>query len=144
MFQGITPGFMGPVGIDTSGGGGFNPIAETTIDITGLTEIDMTGKTNFGIINLTSGNAVEFITKITNCSENHEYVFRPAPGLTITWADQSDPMLALPNLKLSAPLLVTDGSNYGYVTLQRRNVTFDGITGYFFDIGFLDQYTAFA
>lgn len=132
---------------DGGEGGGFNPITETTIDITGLTTIDMTGKTGYGIINLTSSNATETIYLITNCSINQEYVFRPESGLTITWQDQSVDSFVTSNLKLSAPNLVTVGDNNGYIALQRRVVVTpfgDTPLPYFFNREFLDVYTTFS
>lgn len=138
MFAGAVPNFLGPVGIDTGGGGGgFNPIAETTLDITGLTAIDMTGLANYGIINLTSANPAETINKINNLTANQQYVFRPANGLQITWNDKSTLGPGVGNLRLSNGAIIVDGSKEGFMVLQRR--TF-GVNTYFYSREYLDVY----
>lgn len=125
----------GTIELFGNGGGasGFNPYAIATIDITGLDDIDMTGNTLNGIINLTSTNPTETINTISNAATLFPYIFRPEPGLLITWNDVLTNPLA--NLKLQGPALTTDGTNFGYLELQRRT-----IAGNFYGREYVDQY----
>jgi len=121
------------------GGGSSSPVptgGETAIDITGLSTIDMTGNTNFSVINLTSSNATETINIISNITDLLEREFRPANGLTITWNDKTvAPPVPAPNLKTQAPSVDTLGTQKGYIRFKARVVAGDQYSGLY-----LDQY----
>ncbi len=113
-----------------SGGG----TTETTIDITGLTTIDLSGFNNFSVINLTSTNPTETINIISNVNTTQNYIFYPEVGLAVTFNDLSIGGVGA-NLKLAAPSLTADGTYYGYLSIQKRSVL-----GNCFQTGFLDIY----
>jgi len=59
---------------------------EITVDITGLTTIDLSTELLFaGIINLTSSNATETINIINELNDTIPVEFRPADGLIVTF-----------------------------------------------------------
>jgi hypothetical protein len=113
---------------------GGSSLTETTIDITGLTTINLTGLNNFGIINLTSSNPTETINIISNISTTQNYIFYPAAGLAVTFNDLSIGGIGA-NLKLAAPSLTADGTYFGYLSIQKRTAL-----GNCFQTGFLDVY----
>lgn len=96
---------------------GFSNL-EDTVDITGLTTLNVTDATK-GIFYLTSTNATETINKIGNSTAKHKFTLRPEPGLILTIVgtpilddSDSDSLGAQPNdIVLPTPVLVLDGSN---------------------------------
>ena len=110
--------YSGPGGSGSGGGGGstFNPIGEVTIDITGLTNIDLSAANSalVGIINLSSSNASETINSFTNFSTNNRFELRPVTPLQLNLVET-----LTDNMKLVAPAQTIYGNKRGYISFQK-------------------------
>lgn len=115
--------------------GAQNPIT-ATIDITGLTTIDMAGVEYADFVILTSSNATESINRIINNVSNKPITFRPASGLTVTF-NSKNVLSPNQNLSLYAASVAAQGTKNGFLTVQKR--TPQSTTG-FYQINFIDQY----
>ncbi len=103
-----------------------------TIDITGQTVIDMSGKEYAGVVNLTSGNPAETIRTLTNTLSNKNIIFRPSPGLSVDFKNK-DVGHAGSNLRLYAADQIANGTKQGFISLQKRGADF-------FETNFMDEY----
>lgn len=113
----------------------FN-VSETTLDITGLDYIDLTGIDNYGIVNLTSSNPSETVVRILNSTTNAPKVFRPASGLEVIFEDLN--LLSVgANMKMPNDSIAINGTGFGYITIQRRTIL-PGAR--FFALNYLDTY----
>lgn len=99
-----------------SGSSSSSTLTETTIDITGLSTIDLTAASGYDIINLTSTNPIETILGLTGYATNKNFTLRPAVGLTLSFADDQVTFL----MRLISPSVLIDGTNYGYIEFQKR------------------------
>ena len=121
---------------DSGSGGSGNPI-EVTIDITGKTVIDMTGKENADIVNLVSSNPLENVWQIINTTSLKNIAFR-AYIPTINFNDQtSGGAPAGANLRLASNIQTTNGLKAGYIQIQKR-ILISGTS--FYGTEFLDAY----
>lgn len=112
----------------------YNAVSQTTLDITGMTILNMSGLLNYGIVNLTSSNSTETINIVSNLSSTDAYKFQPKSTLVVTFNDKTIGGAGA-NLKLAAPSLVADGSNGGYLVIQKRETSGDA-----YQTEFLDTY----
>lgn len=98
---------------------------ETTIDITGLTTIDLTAAGYQGIIHLTSSNATETVNLISNIPSIYPYKLYPAAGLTLTLTGSPVATAAVNEIILPTLTVVLNGDNGDWIELQS-----DGVTSY--------------
>lgn len=91
---------------------------EESVDINGLSIIDLTGKKHCGIINITSSSEsdTETVDSITNASGNHHVIFRPAGTLTLNWRDLG---ISGGNLKLEVSPTTTDGESLDFIEFEK-------------------------
>lgn len=112
-----------------------------TINITGLTVIDMTNVEYADIVVLTSNNAAESINAITNTLSNKNIIFRPASGLIVTFNNKS--VTVGSNLILYAEQQIPNGTKFGFIELRKRSYPVAGspvaAIG-FFETNFMDEY----
>lgn len=106
-----------------------------TIDITGLTVIDMTNVEYADIVVLTSSNAAESIDAITNTLSNKNIIFRPESGLIVTFNNKSATVGS--NLILYAEQQIPNGTKFGFIELRKRS--YAAAIG-FFETNFMDEY----
>lgn len=106
--------------------------SETTIDITGLTTIDLTGVAESFII-LTSSNPSESIDEIINFPSDCLLTFRHDPSLDVTFNDVA---VNAGNLHLYAPSLTCLGAKFGFIQLGTRQTN----PGELFQQNFIDQF----
>lgn len=120
---------------------GQNPTS-VTIDITGLTVIDMTDNEYADIVILTSDNAAESIDTIINTLSNKNIIFRPESGLTVTFDNKSAGVVTS-NLILFAKEQIPNGTKFGFIELRKRTYAIaldpEPATG-FFEVSFMDEY----
>jgi len=109
-----------------SGGGNMD---EKTIDITGKTDIDLTGE-SANIINLFSSNTTEAIDTITGIVNPSRLYLRPVSGLNVTFNDAS---INSGNIHLWSTGLTAIGSKSGYLKVETR-------ASEFYQNEFIDQY----
>lgn len=107
-------------------------ITTITKDITGLTDLDLTGQAGELIVNLTSSNATETLNTISNYTNVRKITLRPAVGLTVTVND-CNALGGGTNIYLFGPLIACQGSAKGFVTLDKRGTDWYEYTG-------VDQY----
>lgn len=116
-----------------------------TIDITGLTVIDMTNVEYADIVVLTSGNAAESIDTIINTLSNKNIIFRPESGLTVTFGHTSIGVVGS-NLLLYAQQQIAQGTKFGFIELRKRSypvaMSPEPAIG-FFETNFMDEYFSF-
>lgn len=105
---------------------GGDTMTESTVDITGLTTINLSAISD-NIIILTSSNAAETIDTIV-ISRRARIYFYPESGLQLTFVNSG-------NLQLYAPSLMADGSLFGFFYMGTRGGTSD-----IFQLNFIDQY----
>tara|TARA_R110000868_G_scaffold175724_4_gene412921 strand:- start:2733 stop:4700 length:1968 start_codon:yes stop_codon:yes gene_type:complete len=93
---------------------------EATIDITGLTTLDITANNIYcGIINLTSSNATENIDEITVVNTPLvPFTLRPASGLTLTVTGTAVGSATTDDIVLPTATIVLDGTNGDWLQLQ--------------------------
>jgi hypothetical protein len=98
---------------------GFSDIPGT-IDITGLTTLDITAAwaQYRGIFNLTSSNATESIDTITNPPTAFPFTLRPAAGLVLTITGTAYAGIAAGQIALKATDYVLDGDKGEYIVLE--------------------------
>lgn len=90
---------------------------EATLDITGLSSIDLTNFNNADIIRLTSVNATETINEIIAAPKHHSYKLAPGNGLALT-ITSTDPLLATDtSIVLESASLILDGSKGDWIEL---------------------------
>lgn len=102
---------------------------EKTIDITGLTDINLTGETA-NIINLISSNVTEQIDTITGYTGPGRLYLRPSITLNLTVNDAS---VNAGNIHLYTTALTAFGTKRGYLKVETRNSEF-------YQNEFIDQY----
>lgn len=93
---------------------------EATIDITGLTTLDITADNIYcGIINLTSSNATENIDEITVANTPLvPFTLRPASGLVLTVTGTAVASATTDDIVLPTATVVLDGTNGDWLQLQ--------------------------
>lgn len=98
---------------------GFSDIP-TTVDITGLTTLDITAaKAQYcGIINTASGNATESIDIISNFPTLFPFLLRPAAGLTLTVTGTAIAGIGAGQIALTTTDVVLDGTNGEWLELE--------------------------
>lgn len=98
---------------------GFSDIPGT-IDITGLTTLDITAEwaQYRGIINLTSDNATESIDTITNPPTLFPFILRPAAGLALTITGTAYAGIGAGQIALKATDYTLDGDKGEYIVLE--------------------------
>jgi hypothetical protein len=116
---------------DTSWGITY-PITTSTISITGLTQIDMTGLSGIVTVILTSSNATETINKIVNATNVYKIIFQPQSGLQVTFNDKSIGGVGA-NIHLFASTQIPNGTNSGYLEVTLRSSEW-------YQTGFIDSY----
>lgn len=90
-----------------------------TIDITGLTDIDLVNNSWAGIIALTSTNATEAVTDVSNSSSVISHEFRPESGLAVTFTGTAVASAAADKIILPTANFVADGTNNDWLELQK-------------------------
>jgi hypothetical protein len=91
-----------------------------TIDITGLTTLDCLAYNDYvGIFNLTSSNATEALTDITNFPTRFDFVLRPAAGLVLTVTGTAIAGIVSGKFALTTASAILDGDNGDYIVLRR-------------------------
>lgn len=119
---------------------GQNPVT-ATIDITGLTTIDMTNIEFADIVVLTSDNATESIDTIINTLSNKNIIFRPESGLVVTFNNKS--ITVGSNILLYAEQQIPNGTKHGFIELRKRSYAVamspEPAIG-FFETNFMDEY----
>lgn len=97
---------------------GFSNIP-CTISITGLTTLNITAANNYcGVINLTSANATETLTDITNFPSNHPFTIYPASNITALTLTGDPSPTAAGKIALAAASLVLNGSKGDWCEFQ--------------------------
>jgi len=93
---------------------------EATIDITGLTILDITSDNRYcGIINLTSSNATENIDEITIVNTPIvPFTLRPASGLVLTVTGTAVASATTDDIVLPTSTIVLDGTNGDWLQLE--------------------------
>ena len=91
-------------------------MAEASLNVTGLTTIDLAGITA-PIVNLVSTNATEVIDNVTNFLNPSRVTFRAEAGLDITFNDKA---INGGNLRLAGPEMPIYGTNGGELRLETR------------------------
>lgn len=119
----------------TNGSSGQTPIV-TTIDITGLTVIDMTNVEYADIVNLMSTNGSETIHRVINDFSNKPIIFLPKTGLSIEFRNKSV-LSPNSNLRLYAAAQIANGTKQGFIELRKRVV---GTSTDFYETNFMDEY----
>jgi hypothetical protein len=91
---------------------------EVSLDITGLTSIDLTGFQNAEIIRVSSTNISETLTDIVSAPKHHSIRILPSPGLTLTISG-TNPIGAIDsNIILESPSLSLNGDKGDWLELQ--------------------------
>jgi hypothetical protein len=93
---------------------------EATIDITGLTILDITADNIYcGIINITSSNATENIDEITVANTpSVPFTLRPASGLVLTVTGTAVASATTDDIVLPTATIVLDGTNGDWLQLE--------------------------
>ncbi len=118
--------FQGP-GAGSGSGGGGSSVTTISYDMSGLTNIDLTGQTGELIINITSGSAAQNLNSFSNYAAVTKITLRPAAGIVLTVIDGD------PSINLSAPTLDVNGTLDGFLELTKRSASF-------YQTNYLDQY----
>lgn len=108
-------------------------ITTITKDITGITDLDLTGYSGELIVNLTSTNATETLYTISNYTNVRKITLRPENGLVVTVYDTNG-LGGGNNIYLNANFKVPDGNYNGFLELTKRNTTD------WYETNFIDQY----
>lgn len=93
---------------------------EATIDITGLTSLDLINFQNTDILRLSSANPSETITEILNAPKHHSFRLAPQAGLSLNLTS-TDPITAGANsIVLESSSIVLDGSKGDWIELHNE------------------------
>ncbi len=115
-----TPGQTPANWVIFESGWGFDQFGEATIDITGLTALNLASYNGYSVINLTSSNATESLTQINGVTGKQKIILRPESGLIVTFGDKNNALIASGNIHLAGEQLVVDGTWYGFLEVQLR------------------------
>lgn len=90
-----------------------------SISITGLSTINFTSTYNYvGKFTLTSGNATETVTTVSNMPTNHRFEIRPNTGLTLTLTGTAKASVAAGKIILPTASRVLNGTYNEYVEAE--------------------------
>lgn len=97
---------------------GYSNFESASIDINGLSTINLTGKKHCGIINLisSSDSDTEQIDIISNASDNHPITLKSTDTLTINYRDLG---ISGGNLKLESSPTTVLGDRHDFITFEK-------------------------
>lgn len=88
-----------------------------TLDITGLTTIDLSSVADADIVNLTSTNATETVDSIIGATDNKTVRLQPESGLTVTFTGTAVADAAAGDIVLPTASFVANGTNRDYLSV---------------------------
>jgi hypothetical protein len=108
--------------VNASGGSGGSGtiLQEGTLDITGLTTIDLTSVSDKDVVNLTSTNSAETIDSITGIASGKVVRLQPASGLTVTFTGTSVASAGAGDIVLPTSDFVANGTHRDYLSIVKE------------------------